>query len=147
LLSHLEPYMLMPSALTTTALLERAGQLAASAEVEDALRTIGDEPVRVRHTPLYDAWLVPWPAGSSAALHAHDGAHGAVAAIHGAIRETVTTASGVQDRVVLPGAPAGHRPGDVHELTADGPAVTLHLSSPPRSACPVVGPAVLAGVH
>jgi hypothetical protein len=139
--------MLMPSALTTTALVERAGQLAASAEVADALRTIGEEPVRVRHTPLYDAWLVPWPAGSGAALHAHDGAHGAVTAIRGELRETLTSASGVQGRVVLPGAPSGHRPGDIHALTADGPAVTLHLSSPPRSACPVVAPAVLAGVR
>jgi quercetin dioxygenase-like cupin family protein len=145
LLSHLEPYLLMPSALTTTALLERAGQIASSAAVEDALRTLGNEPVRVRHTPLYDAWLVPWTPGASAALHAHDGAHGAVTAIRGELRETVTTGSGVQDRIVAAGEPAGYRPGDVHSLTAPGPAVTLHLSSPPRPVCPVVAtPAALA---
>lgn len=150
MLSHLEPYLLMPSALTTTALLERADQIASSAALRDALLALGDAPLRIRHTPLYDAWLLPWAPGDLADLHTHDGAHGAVAAIRGALRETVTTGDGVRERIVAAGDRVGYRPGDAHSLASVGaPAVTLHLSSPPRPSgpCVALAPAVLTGVR
>ncbi|MCW2503497.1 MAG: cysteine dioxygenase [Actinomycetia bacterium] len=146
MLSHLEPYLLMPSALTPTALIERADQLAASAALRDALLGLGEVPVRIRHTPLYDAWLLPWAAGSVADLHSHDGSYGAVAAVHGVLRETVSTADGVRERIVRPGDRHGYRPGDAHRLAAgDARAVTLHLSSPPLPSGPCFSAAPLVG--
>jgi quercetin dioxygenase-like cupin family protein len=144
MLSHLEPFLLMPSALTTTALRERAEQLAAAPELQDALSRLGDQPIRVRHTPLYDAWLLPWAPDSSTDLHVHDAAHGVITVLDGTLREAVTSESGVEERAVATGQAIGYAPGDAHRLTAlnGAPAVTLHLSSPPRPEGPRL-PAVL----
>jgi mannose-6-phosphate isomerase-like protein (cupin superfamily) len=146
MLSHLEPYLLMPSSLTPTALLERAGLIAGTPALLDALAGAADPtaPVRVRHTPLYDAWLLPWQLGAATSLHAHDGAYGAYVAVRGAFRETIASASAVRERLVLAGEQVAFRPGYAHRLAAVAgePAVTLHLSSPPRPHGPCT-PAVL----
>ena len=132
MLHHPEPYLLAPSALTATALLERAAQMAALPALLDALRA-GGGPVRVRHTPLYDAWLVPWEQGDATDLHAHGGAHGAYVPLSGALVETAASAAAVRERVVLAGERVAFRPDYAHRLAAvEGPAVSLHLSSPPR---------------
>lgn len=138
MLSHLEPYLLAPSALTPTALLERAAQLADTPALLDALAADPGVPVRVRHTPLYDAWLLPWQVGAVTELHAHDGAHGAYVALSGVFRETIATSSAVRERLVHPGERIAFRPDYAHRLAAVGgePAVTLHLSSPPRPSGP-----------
>jgi len=138
MLSHLEPYLLAPSALTPTALLERAALIAETPSLLDALAADPTRPVRVRHTPLYDAWLLPWQPGTATELHAHDGAHGAYAAISGVFRETIASSSAVRERLVLPGERVAFRPEYTHRLAvvAGGPAVTLHLSSPPRPSGP-----------
>lgn len=121
MLSHVEPYLLMPSALTPTALTERAEQIVA---------TLTDlAPGRVRHTPLYDAWLVPW---SSTDVHTHD-AFAVYLPLTGALHETAVTADGVSDRVIAPGERATYRPGDTHRLTADTGTMVLALHSPPRT--------------
>ena len=64
MLTHLEPFLLAPSALTPTAQSRLAAELAATPVVwQDALRNLGAEPVRLRHNPLYEVWLVS-PQGS-----------------------------------------------------------------------------------
>jgi hypothetical protein len=138
-LHHLEPYLLAPSALTPTALLERAAQLADSAAVRHAVDALAaGAPVRVRHTPLYDAWLLRWEPGHRSDLHAHEGAHGAYAALTGRFRETVAVASALSHRLIDTGERVAFRPGHLHQLAAvgAGPAVSLHLFSPPRPAGP-----------
>lgn len=144
MLGHLEPYLLMPSALTPTALLERAALIAGTPGLLDALGA-GTGPVRVRHTPLYDAWLLPWEPGAATELHAHDGAHGAYVALRGVLRETIASPSAVRERLVLAGERVAFRPAYTHRLAAvaSEQVVTLHLSSPPRSAGPCT-PAVVA---
>jgi hypothetical protein len=133
MLSHLEPYLLMPSALTPTALLERAALIAETVTIN----TLDAGPVRVRNTPLYDAWLLPWEIGAATSLHAHDGAHGAYVALSGVFRETIASASAVRERLVLAGERVAFRPDYTHRLAAvAGPAVSLHLFSPPRAAGP-----------
>jgi Cysteine dioxygenase type I len=138
MLSHIEPYLLMPSALTPTALLERAEQIAAAVTIN----TLAG-PVRVRHTPLYDAWLLPWEGDAVASLHAHDGSYGAYVALSGSFRETIASESGIVERLVLAGEKVALRPGYTHSLTTSAPAVSLHLFSPPRPSGPcAVTPAV-----
>lgn len=134
MLSHLEPYLLMPSALTPTALLERAAQIAETVTIN----TLGSGPVRVRHTPLYDAWLLPWEQDAVTSLHGHDGAHGAYVAMSGTFRETIASESGVRERLVLAGERVAFRPAYTHRLASVGESrgVTLHLFSPPRPAGP-----------
>lgn len=122
MLSHLEPYLLMPSALTPTALAERADQILA------ALGSAEPEPGRLRHTPLYDAWLVPW---STTDVHTHD-AFAVYVPLTGVLRETALTASAVSDRVIAPGESVAYRPGDTHRLAVDEPTLVLALHSPPR---------------
>jgi hypothetical protein len=131
MLSHIEPYLLMPSALTPTALLERAEQIAAAVTIN----TLAG-PVRVRHTPLYDAWLLPWEQDAVTSLHAHDGSYGAYVALSGTFRETIASESGIVERVVLAGEKVAFRPGYTHSLTTSAPAVSLHLFSPPRPSGP-----------
>jgi hypothetical protein len=141
MLSHLEPYLLAPSALTPTALLERAALIAETPTLLDALAG-SNAPVRVRHTPLYDAWLLPWELGTATELHAHDGAHGAFVAVSGVFRETIATSSAVRERLVQPGERVAFRPEYAHRLAAVAgeTAVTLHLSSPPRPSGPCTPP-------
>lgn len=127
MLSHLEPYLLMPSALTPTALAERADQILA------ALGSAEPEPGRLRHTPLYDAWLVPW---STTDVHTHD-AFAVYVPLTGVLRETALTASAVSDRVIAPGEAVAYRPGDTHRLAADEPTLVLALHSPPRRQAPL----------
>jgi hypothetical protein len=125
MLSHLEPYLLMPSALTPTALAERAAAILANLS--------SAEPGRLRHTPLYDAWLVPWERTD---VHTHD-AFAVYVPLTGALRETALgeTALGeaaVTERVIGPGERITYRPGDTHRLTPDGETLVLALHSPPR---------------
>lgn len=137
MLSHLEPYLLMPSALTPTALLQRADQIAATVTINTLTG-----PVRVRHTPLYDAWLLPWERDAVTTLHAHDGSYGAYVALSGTFRETVASESGIRERLVVTGEKVVFRPGYTHRLTTSAPAVSLHLFSPPRPSGPcAVAPA------
>ncbi len=131
MLSHIEPYLLMPSALTPTALLERADQIAAAVTIN----TLAG-PVRVRHTPLYDAWLLPWEQDAVTSLHAHDGSYGAYVALSGTFRETIASESGIVERVVLAGEKVAFRPGYTHSLDdqrAGGVAAPL-LPAAPRPA-------------
>ena len=147
MLNFLEPYLLAPSALTPTALLERAALIAETPTLLDALKAGSATPVRVRHTPLYDAWLLPWELGTATELHAHDGAHGAYVALSGVFRETIASSSAVRERLVMPGERVAFRPEYTHRLAAVAgeAAVTLHLSSPPRPSGPCT-PAVPARV-
>lgn len=137
MLSHLEPYLLAPSALTPTALLERAATLVDSAMLTNALPLLDErEALRLHHNPLYEAWLVPWVTGASTDLHTHQGGYGAYVPIRGLFRETIVSGSGMLDRLVPTAERVAHRPAYTHRLAAvAGPAVTLHLVSPPRRPC------------
>lgn len=134
MLTHLEPYLLAPSALPPTALLERLAALTADPALEAALAG-GATAVALRSNPLYDAWLVRWSGWETSELHAHAGAYGAYAVLAGSFRETIAGADGVREQRRTTGERVAYRPAYVHRLAplAVG-AVTLHVSSPPRRA-------------
>lgn len=152
MLSHLEPYLLAPSALTPTALLQRAHDLLSDPAVAAALAS-GERAVLVRSNPLYDAWLVRWSADDATDLHSHADSYGAYAVVAGEFREVAAAEDGLRERIVARGERVGFQPGYAHRLspaatdsagTGDagiGDAVTLHLSSPPRAAAPCLVPA------
>ncbi|HEV2089167.1 MAG TPA: hypothetical protein VGR21_12715 [Cryptosporangiaceae bacterium] len=135
MLNHLEPYLLAPSSLTPTALLQRAASLLDDPALAAALSR-GDRLTRLRVNPLYDAWLVRWTPGEATDLHAHEGGYGAFAVVAGLVRETAAATDGLLERLVPAGERVAYRPGHVHRLAAVGETATLHLSSPPRAAAP-----------
>ncbi len=135
MLNHLEPYLLAPSSLTPTGLLERAACLLGDPALAAALAR-GDQVTRLRANPLYDAWLVRWAPGEQTDLHIHDGTYGAYAVVGGLLRETAAAADGLRERLVVAGERVAYRPSYTHRLAAVGPTTTLHLSSPPRSGAP-----------
>jgi predicted metal-dependent enzyme (double-stranded beta helix superfamily) len=84
-----------------------------------------------------EAWLICWNDGNDTGFHDHDRSLGAVGVGDGRVRE---------ERLVLDGAPAvrevaaggvfSFEATDIHRVlhSGDGPAVTLHLYSPPLRA-------------
>ncbi|TQS42444.1 hypothetical protein [Cryptosporangium phraense] len=135
MLDYPEPYLLAPSALTPTALRERASSVVIDDAVLAALPVGG--AVELRGNFLYDAWLVNLGPDAASDLHAHEAGYGAVAVVSGALRETRASRDGLDERVVLPGAAVTTRPGDTHRLTVEGAgAVAVYLASPPRGAAP-----------
>ncbi|MFI5959284.1 hypothetical protein [Cryptosporangium sp. NPDC051539] len=135
MLDYPEPYLLAPSALTPTALRERAESMVVDAALLADLPIGG--AVELRGNFLYDAWLVKLGPDAASDLHAHEAGYGAVAVVSGALRETRASRDGLDERVVRAGGTVSTRPGDTHRLTVEGPgAVAVYLASPPRGDAP-----------
>ncbi|HEV7826438.1 MAG TPA: cysteine dioxygenase family protein [Mycobacteriales bacterium] len=137
---HLEPYLLLPSALTATALSRLAADLAADPRLwRDRLRWTEDERwhAHLRSTPLYDVWLLSWTPGQATELHDHGGSSGAFSVLTGTLRETLAAATptGVRqsERTIGAGRTVAFGPEHVHDVghAGHGPAASLHVYSPP----------------
>ncbi|MCW2568046.1 MAG: cupin domain protein [Mycobacterium sp.] len=137
---HLEPFLFAPSALTPTALTRLVAQLAATPALwREHLRWSETERwhARLRHTPLYDVWLLSWTDGQATELHDHGGSAGAFHVLTGSLRET--TAEGAPDRVrlteriVAAGQGVTFGATHVHDVAhaGTGPAASIHVYSPP----------------
>lgn len=101
---------------------------------------------RVRHEPhqrVYEellsdahvtAWLICWMEDHDTGFHDHDVSAGAVAVVGGSVREERLAIDGApRSRVVSAGASFSFAPADIHRVrhAGAGPAVTLHVYSPP----------------
>jgi predicted metal-dependent enzyme (double-stranded beta helix superfamily) len=137
---HLEPFLLAPSSLTRTALTRLAAQLAATPALwRDHLRWSDTERwhARLRHTPLYDVWLLSWAPGQATELHDHGGSAGAFHVLTGSLRETVAEGAPDSVRLTERTVAAGHGvtfgPAHIHDVAHTGtrPAASVHVYSPP----------------
>jgi hypothetical protein len=145
-----EPYLLAPSALTPTALRERAAAMLADLDPDTLTGLPVGGSVALRGNFLYDAWLVRLGPAAASDLHAHERGYGAVAVVSGALRETRATPDGLYVSTVNAGETVATRPGDTHRLTVAEAAdqladdnladaagtVALYLASPPRGTAP-----------
>jgi mannose-6-phosphate isomerase-like protein (cupin superfamily) len=137
---HLEPFLLAPSALTPTALTRLAAQLAGTPALwRENLRWSETERwyAPLRHTPLYDVWLLSWTPGQATELHDHGGSAGTFHVLAGSLRETVAEGPPDSVRLTERTVTAGHAvtfgPTHVHDVAhaGTGPAASLHVYSPP----------------
>lgn len=134
---HLEPFMLAPSVLTRTAIVERVNELANRADLWDPLLRYSAEErwfALLERTPTYDAWLLSWSPGQSTELHDHGGSSGAFHVLTGTLRETVVPTGGPRDLFRQPGQTVSFGPRYVHDVAHPGtgaPAASLHVYSPP----------------
>jgi predicted metal-dependent enzyme (double-stranded beta helix superfamily) len=82
------------------------------------------------------AWLICWMDEHDTGFHDHDVSAGAVAVVGGEVREQRLTIDGPpHDRVFGVGESFSFSPADIHRVVhaGIGPAVTLHVYSPPLS--------------
>jgi predicted metal-dependent enzyme (double-stranded beta helix superfamily) len=120
-------------------------------ELRAELRTLCDDTDRwsglVRHDPGQrvfvelatgnddvEAWLICWMPGHDTGFHDHDISSGAVTVLAGEVVEDRLSLDGVPpSRRVGPGESFTFSPTDIHRVrhAGDGPAVTLHVYSPP----------------
>jgi mannose-6-phosphate isomerase-like protein (cupin superfamily) len=80
------------------------------------------------------AWLICWMDDHDTGFHDHDISCGAVAVVSGAVREERLAIDGPpRERVVRAGASFHFGSADIHRVrhAGDGPAVTIHVYSPP----------------
>ncbi len=80
------------------------------------------------------AWLICWMDDHDTGFHDHDVSAGAVAVVSGAVCEQRLTIDGPpRDRRFATGDTFHFSPADIHRVhhTGGGPAVTLHVYSPP----------------
>jgi quercetin dioxygenase-like cupin family protein len=142
--THLEPYLLAPSALTVTALSRLAAGLAADTTLwHDRLRRSATTErwyAQLRSTPLYDVWLLSWEPGQATELHDHGGSSGAFHVLAGSLRETLAagtpTSVRLSERTLGTGRTVAFGPDYVHDVAhaGTGPAASLHVYSPPLRA-------------
>jgi predicted metal-dependent enzyme (double-stranded beta helix superfamily) len=137
---HLEPFLLAPSSLTSTALTRLAAQLAGTPALwRDHLRWSETKRwyAQLRATPLYDVWLLSWTPGQGTELHDHGGSAGTFHVLSGSLRETVAMGTPDSVRLTERTVPAGQGvtfgPTHVHDVAhaGTGPAASLHVYSPP----------------
>jgi predicted metal-dependent enzyme (double-stranded beta helix superfamily) len=123
--------------LTREELRDVADQIAAQPELwnehiaHDPEQRVYAQVLRDEHV---DVWLICWSEDHDTGFHDHDLSAGAVAVIDGAVRE---------ERLVLGGEPSGRiatagesfdfGAADIHRVlhAGSGPAVTIHVYSPP----------------
>lgn len=81
-----------------------------------------------------EAWLICWSDGNDTGFHDHDRSLGAVGVADGRVREETLVLDGAPVvREVAAGGVFSFEATDIHRVlhVGDGPAVTLHLYSPP----------------
>lgn len=81
-----------------------------------------------------EAWVICWSADNDTGFHDHDASHGAVGVAQGHVREeTLAIGDGPVVREVAAGGVFSFDAAAIHRVrhAGDGPAVTLHLYSPP----------------
>jgi predicted metal-dependent enzyme (double-stranded beta helix superfamily) len=80
------------------------------------------------------AWLICWMEDHDTGFHDHDISCGAVAVVSGRVREErLTLEEAPTSQAFRAGESFHFTPADIHRVrhTGDGPAVTLHVYSPP----------------
>jgi len=80
------------------------------------------------------AWLICWMREHDTGFHDHDRSAGAVAVVSGSVREERLALGGPPvGRTMAAGATFSFSAADIHRVrhSGDGPAVTLHVYSPP----------------
>jgi len=97
-------------------------------------------PVRTRllWTPSVEVWLVEWAPGQATRAHGHDGAATALSVVEGTLVEECLDATiwtTCRRTTFARASTATFGPGHVHVLAnpGDGPAASVHASSPPRA--------------
>jgi hypothetical protein len=84
--------------------------------------------------PHLTAWLICWMDEHDTGFHDHDLSAGAVAVVSGAVREErLAIEAAPRGRVFGAGSSFHFEASDIHRVShsGDGPAVTLHVYSPP----------------
>jgi len=77
-------------------------------------------------TPAYDVWVMSWPAGQAADLHAHE-QFVAFHVVSGTVMEERVTAMGSTRRVHTEGSTALVPPHMPHRLVSSTAATTVHV--------------------
>jgi Cysteine dioxygenase type I len=121
------------------------GELIAMAEAlaPSARRHPGmDRPVSrrwaaVASSPVFEAWVIAWPAGGSIELHDHGDTAGAVAVVAGSLVETTVAPAShgsftTARHVVEAGRTTSFDGGHIHDLVNVGsePALSVHVYAP-----------------
>jgi hypothetical protein len=91
----------------------------------------------IRSDDHVDVWLITWATEQRAELHDHAGSLGALAVVTGELTEWGWAKDGALHVRELPaGTAAGFPLGHVHDVAnvAAGPAVSVHVYSPPLTA-------------
>jgi quercetin dioxygenase-like cupin family protein len=88
---------------------------------------------RLLSTPVYEAWVICWPAGTALDLHDHGGSAGAFTVVAGQLDETTISDGQVGRQQYEPGDTASFGPAHVHAVANRGqrPATSVHVYSPP----------------
>ncbi len=88
---------------------------------------------RVLSTPVYEAWVICWPAGTALDLHDHGGSAGAFTVVSGQLDETTIDDGRVGQQRYEPGETASFGPSKVHAVAnrGQGMATSVHVYSPP----------------
>jgi hypothetical protein len=88
---------------------------------------------RLLSTPVYEAWVICWPAGTGLDLHDHGGSSGAFAVVSGQLDETTVDHGDVHVRHYGPGKTTSFGPEHVHGVANYGEllATSVHVYSPP----------------
>lgn len=90
----------------------------------------------IRGDDHVDVWLITWASEQRAELHDHAGSLGAIAVVSGELTEWRWAKDTLRTRELPAGAAASFPLGHVHDVanTAEGPAVSVHVYSPPLTA-------------
>ena len=98
----------------------------------------GDVPgerrfARLLSTPVYEAWVICWPAGTALDLHDHGGSAGAFTVVSGQLEETTVNGGRVEGHRYESGETASFGPSHVHAVANRGDwlATSVHVYSPP----------------
>jgi quercetin dioxygenase-like cupin family protein len=88
---------------------------------------------RLLSTPVYEAWVICWPAGTELDLHDHGGSAGAFTVVAGQLDETTVNDGRVVGQRYQPGETAAFGPAHVHAVANRGQrlATSVHVYSPP----------------
>jgi len=138
------------SALALSSLPRPRGRDLSAPELETFARDLAARPElwieKVRHDsdkrvyeelssdPYLTAWLICWMDDHDTGFHDHDLSAGAVSVLGGSIREERLRIDGPPRNEVFGVGESFHfSPADIHRVrhAGDGPAVTLHVYSPP----------------
>jgi quercetin dioxygenase-like cupin family protein len=98
----------------------------------------GDVPserryARLLSTPVYEAWVICWPVGTTLDLHDHGGSAGAFTVVSGQLDETTISDGQVEQHRYESGETASFGPALVHAVAnrGTGLATSVHVYSPP----------------
>jgi quercetin dioxygenase-like cupin family protein len=82
-------------------------------------------------TPAYDVWVMHWPAGESADLHAHD-QYVAFHVVSGELMEDRVVATGTERTVRPVGSTTLVPPHTLHRLASTAATTTVHVHAKDR---------------